>query len=77
MHRDFALNIRAATRRLGPYLGRTFTGKPDLAYLDTQTPILQPEREAYCPSFVNTAGAIIAMHSFVYHISVTQFSFLL
>jgi hypothetical protein len=35
--RDFARRCRSATRRLGPYLGRTFTGKPDQAYLDTRS----------------------------------------
>src|SRR6266851_137392 len=37
--RDFALfsiRRRSATRRLGPYRGQTFTGKPNAACLDTQ-----------------------------------------
>ncbi len=47
--RDFALfsiRRRSATRRLGPYRGQTFTGKPNAACLDTQifrTPAIAPQ----------------------------------
>src|SRR6266852_4754845 len=63
--RDFApfsIRRRSATRRLGPYRDRTFTGKPRTASLDTQffrTPASSPPLpEQDCPSLRRTPAII-------------------